>query len=146
MPAVISMLWSALWPVAAAAAFFFSGWHYGAGAEKQAAQAVAVKQLFTADKNAQAATVTYVERIKYINQRATQNAQKEHKSGVIMLGADYRLHHDAAAQPDAPAADSANASAIDAAAFAHTVAFNYARCHENAAQLEALQHWAGGLQ
>ena len=61
-----------------------------------------------------------------------------------MLPADYRVQHDAAAQPDAPAG-AANAAPIAAAAFADTVSNNYATCHDNAARLTALQDWARSL-
>ena len=62
-----------------------------------------------------------------------------------MLPDDYRVQHDSAAQPDAPAG-AANASPVAAAAFADTVGNNYATCHDNAAKLTALQDWARSLQ
>ena len=63
-----------------------------------------------------------------------------------MLPADYRVQHDAAAQPDASPTDNANAAPIAAAAFADTVGNNYATCHDNAAKLTALQGWVRSLQ
>lgn len=138
MPKILASIISGAWPLVLAAAVFVIG--YGQGQDKAKADyaAAEVKRIYYADKNAQAASIQYIDRIRYIKDK--QIAKKITHSDRVMLPADYRVQHDAAAQPDAPAG-AANAAAVAAAAFADTVSNNYATCHDNAAKLTALQDW-----
>ena len=142
MPTIIASIIGGAWPLVLAAAVFVIG--YGQGQDKAKADyaAAEVKRIYYADKNAQAASIQYIDRIRYIKDK--QIAKKITHSDRVMLPADYRVQHDAAAQPDAPAG-AANAAAVAAAAFADTVSNNYAACHDNAAKLTALQDWARSL-
>ena len=142
MPTILASIISGAWPLVLAAAVFVIG--YGQGQDKAKADyaAAEVKRIYYADKNAQAASIQYIDRIRYIKDK--QIAKKITHSDRVMLPADYRVQHDAAAQPDAPAG-AANAAAVAAAAFADTVSNNYATCHDNAAKLTALQDWARSL-
>ena len=143
MPTIIASIISGAWPLLLAVAVFAIG--YGQGQDKAKADyaAAEVKRIYYADKNAQAASIQYIYRIRYIKDK--QIAKKITHSDRVMLPADYRVQHDAAAHPDAPAG-AANASPVAAAAFADTVSNNYATCHDNAAKLTALQDWARSLQ
>ena len=142
MPTIIASIISGAWPLLLAVAVFAIG--YGQGQDKAKADyaAAEVKRIYYTDKNAQAASIQYIDRIRYIKDK--QIAKKITHSDRVMLPADYRVQHDAAAQPDAPAG-AANAAAVAAAAFADTVSNNYATCHDNAAKLTALQDWARSL-
>ena len=142
MPTIIASIIGGAWPLVLAAAVFVIG--YGQGQDKAKADyaAAEVKRIYYTDKNAQAASIQYIDRIRYIKDK--QIAKKITHSDRVMLPADYRVQHDAAAQPDAPAG-AANAAAVAAAAFADTVSNNYATCHDNAAKLTALQDWARSL-
>ena len=142
MPTILASIISGAWPLVLAAAVFVIG--YGQGQDKAKADyaAAEAKRIYYADKNAQAASIQYIDRIRYIKDK--QIAKKITHSDRVMLPADYRVQHDAAAQPDAPAG-AANAAAVAAAAFADTVSNNYATCHDNAAKLTALQDWARSL-
>ena len=142
MPTILASIISGAWPLVLAAAVFVIG--YGQGQDKAKADyaAAEVKRIYYTDKNAQAASIQYIDRIRYIKDK--QIAKKITHSDRVMLPADYRVQHDAAAQPDAPAG-AANAAAVAAAAFADTVSNNYATCHDNAAKLTALQDWARSL-
>ena len=142
MPTILASIISGAWPLVLAAAVFVIG--YGQGQDKAKADyaAAEVKRIYYTDKNAQAASIQYIDRIRYIKDK--QIAKKITHSDRVMLPADYRVQHDAAAQPDAPAG-AANAAPIAAAAFADTVSNNYATCHDNAAKLTALQDWARSL-
>ena len=142
MPTILASIISGAWPLVLAAAVFVIG--YGQGQDKAKADyaAAEAKRIYYADKNAQAASIQYIDRIRYIKDK--QIAKKITHSDRVMLPADYRVQHDAAAQPDAPAG-AANAAAVAAAAFADTVGNNYATCHDNAAKLTALQDWARSL-
>lgn len=142
MPTILASIISGAWPLLLAAAVFVIG--YGQGQDKAKADyaAAEVKRIYYADKNAQASAIQYIDRIRYIKDK--QIAKKITHSDRVMLPADYRVQHDAAAQPDAPAG-AANAAAVAAAAFADTVSNNYATCHDNAAKLTALQDWARSL-
>lgn len=142
MPTILASVISGAWPLLLAAAVFVIG--YGQGQDKAKADyaAAEAKRIYYADKNAQAASIQYIDRIRYIKDK--QIAKKITHSDRVMLPADYRVQHDAAAQPDAPAG-AANAAPIAAAAFADTVSNNYATCHDNAAKLTALQDWARSL-
>ena len=142
MPTILASIISGAWPLVLAAAVFVIG--YGQGQDKAKADyaAAEAKRIYYADKNAQAASIQYIDRIRYIKDK--QIAKKITHSDRVMLPADYRVQHDAAAQPDAPAG-AANAAPIAAAAFADTVSNNYATCHDNAAKLTALQDWARSL-
>lgn len=142
MPTILASIISGAWPLVLAAAVFVIG--YGQGQDKAKADyaAAEVKRIYYADKNAKAASIQYIDRIRYIKDK--QIAKKITHSDRVMLPADYRVQHDAAAQPDAPAG-AANAAAVAAAAFADTVSNNYATCHDNAAKLTALQDWARSL-
>ena len=142
MPTILASIISGAWPLVLAAAVFVIG--YGQGQDKAKADyaAAEVKRIYYTDKNAQAASIQYIDRIRYIKDK--QIAKKITHSDRVMLPADYRVQHDAAAQPDAPAG-AANAAAVAAAAFADTVSNNYAACHDNAAKLTALQDWARSL-
>ena len=143
MPTILASIISGAWPLVLAAAVFVIG--YGQGQDKAKADyaAAEVKRIYYADKNAQASAIQYIDRIRYIKDK--QIAKKITHSDRVMLPADYRVQHDAAAQPDAPAG-AANAAAVAAAAFADTVSNNYAACHDNAAKLTALQGWVRSLQ
>ena len=143
MPTILASVISGAWPLLLAAAVFVIG--YGQGQDKAKADyaAAEVKRIYYTDKNAQAASIQYIDRIRYIKDK--QIAKKITHSDRVMLPADYRVQHDAAAQPDAPAG-AANAAAVAAAAFADTVSNNYAACHDNAAKLTALQDWVRSLQ
>lgn len=143
MPTIIASIIGGAWPLLLAVAVFAIG--YGQGQDKAKADyaAAEVKRIYYADKNAQASAIQYRDRVKYIKDK--QIAKKITHSDSIMLPADYRVQHDSAAQPDAPAG-AANAAAVAAAAFADTVSNNYATCHDNAAKLTALQDWARSLQ
>ena len=142
MPTILASIISGAWPLVLAAAVFVIG--YGQGQDKAKADyaAAEAKRIYYTDKNAQAASIQYIDRIRYIKDK--QIAKKITHSDRVMLPADYRVQHDAAAQPDAPAG-AANAAAVAAAAFADTVSNNYAACHDNAAKLTALQDWARSL-
>ena len=142
MPTILASIISGAWPLVLAAAVFVIG--YGQGQDKAKADyaAAEAKRIYYADKNAQAASIQYIDRIRYVKDK--QIAKKITHSDRVMLPADYRVQHDAAAQPDAPAG-AANAAPIAAAAFADTVSNNYATCHDNAAKLTALQDWARSL-
>ena len=142
MPTILASVISGAWPIVLAATVFVIG--YGQGQDKAKADyaAAEAKRIYYADKNAQAASIQYIDRIRYIKDK--QIAKKITHSDRVMLPADYRVQHDAAAQPDAPAG-AANAAPIAAAAFADTVSNNYATCHDNAAKLTALQDWARSL-
>ena len=142
MPTILASIISGAWPLVLAATVFVIG--YGQGQDKAKADyaAAEAKRIYYADKNAQAASIQYIDRIRYIKDK--QIAKKITHSDRVMLPADYRVQHDAAAQPDAPAG-AANAAAVAAAAFADTVSNNYATCHDNAAKLTALQDWARSL-
>ena len=143
MPTILASIISGAWPLVLAAAVFVIG--YGQGQDKAKADyaAAEVKRIYYTDKNAQAASIQYIDRIRYIKDK--QIAKKITHSDRVMLPADYRVQHDAAAQPDASPTDNANAAPIAAAAFADTVSNNYATCHDNAAKLTALQDWARSL-
>ena len=142
MPTILASVISGAWPLLLAAAVFVIG--YGQGQDKAKADyaAAEAKRIYYADKNAQAASIQYIDRIRYIKDK--QIAKKITHSDRVMLPADYRVQHDAAAQPDAPAG-AANAAAVAAAAFADTVSNYYATGHDNAAKLTALQDWARSL-
>ena len=127
-----------------AAAVFVIGYGQGEAKAKADYTAAEAKRIFVADKNARAESIHYIDRIKYI--KAKQIAQKITHSDSIELPADYRVRHDAAAQPDSIPTGAANAAPVAAAAFADTVSNNYAACHDNAAKLTALQAWAKSLQ
>ena len=143
MPTILASIISGAWPLLLAAAVFVIG--YGQGQDKAKADyaAAEVKRIYYADKNAQASAIQYIDRIRYIKDK--QIAKKITHSDRVMLPADYRVQHDAAAKPDAPAG-AANAAPVAAAAFADTVSNNYATCHDNAAKLTALQDWVRSLQ
>ena len=142
MPTILASIISGAWPLVLAAAVFVIG--YGQGQDKAKADyaAAEAKRIYYADKNAQAASIQYIDRIRYIKDK--QIAKKITHSDRVMLPADYRVQHDAATHPDATAG-AANAAPIAAAAFADTVSNNYAACHDNAAKLTALQDWARSL-
>ena len=142
MPTILASVISGAWPLLLAAAVFVIG--YGQGQDKAKADyaAAEAKRIYYADKNAQAASIQYIDRIRYIKDK--QIAKKITHSDRVMLPADYRVQHDSSANPDAPAG-AANAAAVAAAAFADTVSNNYATCHDNAAKLTALQDWARSL-
>ena len=142
MPTILASVIGGAWPLLLAAAVFIIG--YGQGQDKAKADyaAAEAKRIYYTDKNAQAASIQYIDRIRYIKDK--QIAKKITHSDRVMLPADYRVQHDAAANPDAPAG-AANAAAVAAAAFADTVSNNYATCHDNAAKLTALQDWARSL-
>ena len=143
MPTILASVISGAWPLLLAAAVFVIG--YGQGQDKAKADyaAAEAKRIYYADKNAQAASIQYIDRIRYIKDKRI--AKKITHSDRVMLPADYRVQHDAAAQPDASPTDNANAAPIAAAALADTVSNNYAICHENAAKLSAMQDWARSL-
>ena len=142
MPTILASVIGGAWPLLLAAAVFVIG--YGQGQDKAKADyaAAEAKRIYYADKNAQAASIQYIDRIRYIKDK--QIAKKITHSDRVMLPADYRVQHDSSAHPDAPAG-AANASPVAAAAFADTVSNNYATCHDNAAKLTALQDWARSL-
>ena len=142
MPTIIASIIGGAWTLLLAVAVFAIG--YGQGQDKAKADYAAdeAKRIYYTDKNAQAASIQYIDRIRYIKDK--QIAKKITHSDRVMLPADYRVQHDAAANPDAPAG-AANAAAVAAAAFADTVSNNYATCHDNAAKLTALQDWARSL-
>lgn len=93
----------------------------------------------------------YVDRVRVIHD-TTQTLQREIPSYVtpatdraFLLPVGFVRLHDAAASgvPALPAAGPADATASDVAAStaASVITDNYGTCHENAAQLSALQDW-----
>lgn len=117
--------------------------------------------LAAADRAEHQATATvevvtkYVDRVKVVHEKA-QTIIKEipvyvtkEADSACVVPRGFVVVHDAAAAntvpPPAGPADAAPAG-IALSAVAGTVADNYGVCHENAAQLEALQQWIYEMQ
>lgn len=149
----LSWVWKLAGVVALLAALFFGGCNHGKSivqakweTEKQAQAAAALKQV-AARADATVNVVTkYVERRIAVKERGAEIVKEVPVyvpySSACRLPGGWRLLHDAAASgvlPDpARRADAAPVTAADAAT---TVAANYAKCHETAEQLTALQAW-----
>ena len=145
MPTILVSVLSGAWPLLLAAAVFAIG--YGQGEDKAKADyaAAEAKRIFVSDKNARAESIHYLDLVKYLKAKQIEVKKITHSDSIV-LPADYRVQHDAAAQPDAIPTGAANAAPIAAAAFADTVSNNYATCHDNAAKLTALQAWVKSLK
>lgn len=92
----------------------------------------------------------YVDRIQTIREQGAEIIRevpvyvtKEDDARCTVPGGFVRLHDAAATNtvPDPARISDAQAAGIALSAVGSTVAGNYERCHENSAQLEALQEW-----
>lgn len=131
---------------------FALGWSKG-GAHVQAQwdaetskQALQVAHVETAQAEASVKVVTqYVDRIRVVKESGStliKEIPRYVPSDACPLPGGFRLLHDAAARGDASTAPGiAYAEAVPVATAAESIAENYARCHANAEQLEALQLW-----
>lgn len=97
----------------------------------------------------------YVDRIKVVHETGETIVKevpvyvsKESDAACIINRGFVRLHDNSASGrlPDAPGATDAAPAGIALSTVAATVADNYERCHENAAQLEALQTWVNEMR
>lgn len=153
--------WKPLAALLLVAALFGLGWVKGAAqvrAEWRAEQAAAA--LAAANQAQQQAQATVVEVVRYVDrlkvvQGKTQTIIKEvPKYVTLQADADcsinigfVRLHDHAAANtlPDPAGAADAAPSGVALSAVAAAVAENYGSCHENSAQLTALQGWVKAM-
>lgn len=157
-----SILYKALAAVALCAALFGLGVAAGrhqvtedweAAKAKQQARVEAVK---TAQAVATVEVVTkYVDRVKVVRERGVTITKEvpvyvtKEADAHCTVPAGFVSLHDAAARggvPEPPGGSDAAPSGIALSAVAGTVADNYGRCHEVAAQLEGLQGWVRAQQ
>ncbi len=90
----------------------------------------------------------YKDRIKVIREPGEVREIEIIRNSDCVLPPEFRVFHDRATGEgvEAPTGVDAAAAPVDPATVIETVRENYARARENAAQLEALQAWAAGLQ
>ena len=83
-------------------------------------------------------TTEYVNTVAKI-QTKSREVLTNAKIPTTSLSGDFRLFHDAAADPFSKATGTADAVSVET--FADTLSANYSSCNQNSATLEALQDW-----
>ena len=83
-------------------------------------------------------TTEYVKTVAKI-QTKSREVLTNAKIPTTSLSGDFRLFHDAAADPFSKATGTADAVSVEA--LADTISANYSSCNQNSATLEALQDW-----
>jgi hypothetical protein len=83
-------------------------------------------------------TTEYVNTVAKI-QTKSREVLTNAKIPTASLSGDFRLFHDAAADPFSQATGTADAVSVET--FADTLSANYSSCNQNSATLEALQDW-----
>jgi hypothetical protein len=85
-------------------------------------------------------TTEYVNTVAKI-QTKSREVLTNAKIPTTSLSGDFRLFHDAAADPFSQATRTADAASVEAQDLADTISANYSSCNQNSATLEALQDW-----
>ena len=83
-------------------------------------------------------TTEYVNTVAKI-QTKSREVLTNAKIPTTSLSGDFRLFHDAAANPFSKATGTADAVSVET--LADTISANYSSCNQNSATLEALQDW-----
>jgi hypothetical protein len=83
-------------------------------------------------------TTEYVNTVAKI-QTKSREVLTNAKIPTTSLSGDFRLFHDAAADPFSKATGTADAVSVET--LADTLSANYSSCNQNSATLEALQDW-----
>ena len=83
-------------------------------------------------------TTEYVKTVAKI-QTKSREVLTNAKIPTTSLSGDFRLFHDAAADPFSKATGTADAVSVET--LADTISANYSSCNQNSATLEALQDW-----
>ena len=83
-------------------------------------------------------TTEYVNTVAKI-QTKSREVLTNAKIPTTSLSGDFRLFHDAAADPFSQATGTADAVSVET--LADTISANYSSCNQNSATLEALQDW-----
>jgi len=83
-------------------------------------------------------TTEYVKKVAKI-QTKSREVLTNAKIPTASLSGDFRLFHDAAADPFSKATGTADAVSVET--LADTISANYSSCNQNSATLEALQDW-----
>jgi hypothetical protein len=83
-------------------------------------------------------TTEYVNTVAKI-QTKSREVLTNAKIPTASLSGDFRLFHDAAADPFSKATGTADAVSVET--LANTISANYSSCNQNSATLEALQDW-----
>ena len=83
-------------------------------------------------------TTEYVKTVAKI-QTKSREVLTNAKIPTASLSGDFRLFHDAAADPFSKATGTADAVSVET--LADTISANYSSCNQNSATLEALQDW-----
>jgi hypothetical protein len=83
-------------------------------------------------------TTEYVNTVAKI-QTKSREVLTNAKIPTASLSGDFRLFHDAAADPFSKATGTADAVSVET--LADTISANYSSCNQNSATLEALQDW-----
>jgi hypothetical protein len=83
-------------------------------------------------------TTEYVNTVAKI-QTKSREVLTNAKIPTTSLSGDFRLFHDAAADPFSKATGTADAVSVET--LADTISANYSSCNQNSATLEALQDW-----
>ena len=83
-------------------------------------------------------TTEYVKTVAKI-QTKSREVLTNAKIPTASLSGDFRLFHDAAADPFSKATGTADAVSVET--LANTISANYSSCNQNSATLEALQDW-----
>ena len=83
-------------------------------------------------------TTEYVKTVAKI-QTKSREVLTNAKIPTTSLSGDFRLFHDAAADPFSKATGTADAVSVET--LADTLSANYSSCNQNSATLEALQDW-----
>ena len=83
-------------------------------------------------------TTEYVKTVAKI-QTKSREVLTNAKIPTASLSGDFRLFHDAAADPFSKATGTADAVTVET--LADTISANYSSCNQNSATLEALQDW-----
>lgn len=149
--------WKPLAVIIVAALIYAAGWIEGAGhgqakwdAKKQAETLAAARQARNQAEATVKVVTEYVDKIKVVRERGATIIKEvpvyvtAQADADCLINAGFVRLHDAAAGNAvslSPGAADAAPSGIALSAVAETVADNYQRCHENAAQLIALQQW-----
>ena len=85
-------------------------------------------------------TTEYVKTVAKI-QTKSREVLTNAKITPTSLPSNFRLFHDAAADPFSQATGTADAAPVETQALADTISTNYSSCNQNSATLEALQDW-----
>ena len=83
-------------------------------------------------------TTEYIKTVAKI-QTKSREVLTNAKIPTASLSGDFRLFHDAAADPFSKATGTADAVSVET--LADTISANYSSCNQNSATLEALQDW-----